>query len=83
MWVHIKCNYTSKEKYNEYIQEDNEINCSNCTNGAMSFINLPNEKLKLTLQGKNFDDNPCFSELLNYPPEVNIYKDLEEIDIAN
>ena len=64
-WVHIKCNYVSKDLYNSYINEnenplihDNDTSkwiCINCMNSNLPFSTINDKSFHLTSKGIHND----------------------------
>ena len=75
-WVHKKCNNTSDLDYNQLITDDtNTWSCQKCLHKEMPFHEIPDEALKLTLEGKNSE----FFDFLDPKQNMNIsfFKDIE------
>ena len=80
LWCHVKCRFVSNELYQELISSENEPwNCTKCTKENLPFMEILDEGLKLTLQGKNIDD----TNLPEPVDDINIFKEIEGIVIEN
>ena len=60
-WIHIKCNFVSKDFYNSLIDENQDVNlsnenktkwmCINCTNSDIPFSKIDDKSLYLLAKG--------------------------------
>ena len=84
VWVHIKCNNVSQEAYNKYVDSGNKnLNwiCLPCINDAVPFVEVPDEILKLTLQGKNIDCS-LFEEGLTNTSNNTVFRNIEKVSFC-